>query len=250
MPLQNFSLLYWEEHTACLGWLFTVIITSLYHHNHFTALFPEPPGWACAIRTNQWPTSINPLIFTPDALPAASLPIYPGLGQAHEYAGLHTRWRGYFDLTLSNKQKKKTKQQHRWLLNYNTTEVASSAAIVKEANPSVQPFTDDCSSLATWVSDFVDCTVFCNVATWQHQITSNICIITFRMRHSRDEMYIGHGRLCVCVCLSLAAFPHYCMDPDVTWGKGRGALELCTNGRISNRCTGFVAMTTYMYVSL
>jgi len=34
----------------------------------------------------------------------------------------------------------------------------------------------------------------------------------------------GHGRLCVCVfvcvsvCLSLAAFPHYCTDPDVTWG--------------------------------
>jgi len=26
----------------------------------------------------------------PDALPAATLPIYPGLGQAQEYAGLHT----------------------------------------------------------------------------------------------------------------------------------------------------------------
>ena len=24
------------------------------------------------------------------------------------------------------------------------------------------------------------------------------------------------------VCLSLAAFPHYCTDPDVTWGNGRG----------------------------
>jgi len=35
------------------------------------------------------PPSI-PLIFTPDALPAATLPIYPGLGQAQEYAGLHT----------------------------------------------------------------------------------------------------------------------------------------------------------------
>ena len=30
----------------------------------------------------------------------------------------------------------------------------------------------------------------------------------------------GHSRLCV--CLSLAAFPLYCMDPDVTWGNGRG----------------------------
>jgi len=26
-----------------------------------------------------------------DALPAATLPIYPGLGRAQEYAGLHTR---------------------------------------------------------------------------------------------------------------------------------------------------------------
>ena len=33
-------------------------------------------------------------------------------------------------------------------------------------------------------------------------------------------MYSGHGRLCV--CLSIAAFPHYCMDPDVSWGNSRG----------------------------
>jgi len=32
-------------------------------------------------------------------------------------------------------------------------------------------------------------------------------------------MYIGHGHLCV--CLSLAVFPHYCMDLDVTWGNVR-----------------------------
>jgi len=30
--------------------------------------------------------------------------------------------------------------------------------------------------------------------------------------------------VCVHVCLSLASLPHYCMDPDVTWGKGRGCL--------------------------
>jgi len=35
-------------------------------------------------------------------------------------------------------------------------------------------------------------------------------------------MYSGHARLCV--CLSLVAFPHYCTDPDVTWGNGRGAV--------------------------
>jgi len=47
-----------------------------------------------------------------------------------------------------------------------------------------------------------------------------MCFITFHVRHSRGKMYGGHGRLCV--CLSLAAFLHYCMDPDVTWGNGRG----------------------------
>jgi len=29
---------------------------------------------------------------------------------------------------------------------------------------------------------------------------------------------------CVCLFLSLAAFPHHCTDPDVTWGNGRGCL--------------------------
>jgi len=41
-------------------------------------------------------------------------------------------------------------------------------------------------------------------------------MITVGVRRSRGEMYSGHGRLCV--CLSLAVFPHYCTDPDVTWG--------------------------------
>jgi len=40
-------------------------------------------------------------------------------------------------------------------------------------------------------------------------------MITVGVRRSRGEMYSGHGRLCV--CLSLAAFPYYCTDPDVTW---------------------------------
>jgi len=38
-------------------------------------------------------------------------------------------------------------------------------------------------------------------------------------------MYIGHG--CLCVCLSLAAFPHYCMDPDVTWRNVGGVPSSC-----------------------
>jgi len=32
----------------------------------------------------------------PDALTAVTLPIYTGLGQAHEYDGLHTPWLGSY----------------------------------------------------------------------------------------------------------------------------------------------------------
>jgi len=28
--------------------------------------------------------------------------------------------------------------------------------------------------------------------------------------------------VCLSACLSLAAFPHYCTEPGVTWGNGRG----------------------------
>jgi len=47
-------------------------------------------GGRYSTRNNQQSTSINPPIFTPDALLATNLPIYPGLGKAQEYAGLHT----------------------------------------------------------------------------------------------------------------------------------------------------------------
>ena len=42
------------------------------------------------------------------------------------------------------------------------------------------------------------------------------------MSRRRREMYCGHARLCV--HLFLAAFPHYCTDPDVTLGNGRGPV--------------------------
>ena len=49
-----------------------------------------------------------------------------------------------------------------------------------------------------------------------------LSFITVRVRRSRGEMYIGHGRLCVCVCVCVClSVPHYCTDPDVTWGNGR-----------------------------
>jgi len=44
-----------------------------------------------------------------------------------------------------------------------------------------------------------------------------LAIITFRVIRRRREMYSGYGRLCLYV---LAAFPHYCTDPDVAWGNG------------------------------
>jgi len=46
-----------------------------------------------------------------------------------------------------------------------------------------------------------------------------------RVRCSRGEIYILVTAvcvsLCVSVCLPLAAFPHYCTDPDVTWENDR-----------------------------
>jgi len=46
----------------------------------------DNPGGRHSIKTNQHQSPY----FTPDALPVATLQIYPGLGQAQEYAGLHT----------------------------------------------------------------------------------------------------------------------------------------------------------------
>jgi len=37
-----------------------------------------------------------------------------------------------------------------------------------------------------------------------------------------DTKCIVVTRVYVCVCLSTAACPHYCMDLNVPWGSGRG----------------------------
>ena len=48
-------------------------------------------------------------------------------------------------------------------------------------------------------------------------------IITFRVRRSGGEIYSGHGRLCVCVCLSVPRrIPTLLHGPDVTWENGSG----------------------------
>ena len=54
------------------------------------------------------------------------------------------------------------------------------------------------------------------------------CYISRESSTTRNVVYIAHARLCVSlsvclsVCLSLAPCPYYCMDPEVTWGNGRG----------------------------
>jgi len=50
-------------------------------------------------------------------------------------------------------------------------------------------------------------------------------LITFCVSRRRRKMYCGYARLCVCVsvCLSAAACPHYCTDAYVTSAdSGRG----------------------------
>jgi len=44
-------------------------------------------------------------------------------------------------------------------------------------------------------------------------------MVTFHRRQTDTHMDTA---VCVFVCLFLAAFPHYCTDPDVTWGNGSG----------------------------
>jgi len=65
----------------------------------------DNPGGRHSIWTNQQSTSINSPIFTLDALPVATLPIYPGLGQAQEYAGLHTPVAWFFSNPMHTVQR-------------------------------------------------------------------------------------------------------------------------------------------------
>ena len=48
----------------------------------------------------------------------------------------------------------------------------------------------------------------------------HICLINYISRESKTTRNVMWSR--TSVCLSAAACPHYCTDPDVTWGNGRG----------------------------
>jgi len=47
-----------------------------------------------------------------------------------------------------------------------------------------------------------------------------LCYISCELQMTRTVYW---SCACLCVCLSLAACPHCCMHPDVTWGNGRGS---------------------------
>ena len=85
--------------------------------------------------------------------------------------------------------------------------------------------------------------------------TGNL-LATFCVSRTRRTMYCGHARMCVCVCvsvclcvcLSAAVRPHYCTDPDVTWGTGRGcplAVHYCADLQSVHRlrCYGNITRT-------
>jgi len=59
--------------------------------------------------------------------------------------------------------------------------------------------------------------------TWVDQY--NGCKMVVRVSRRPREMYCGHARLCVCLsilCVCPRLHAHYCTEPDVTWGNGRG----------------------------
>ena len=56
--------------------------------------------------------------------------------------------------------------------------------------------------------------------TRTHTETEFLLHFAWVIDHEKCIMVTCH--VCVSVCLSAAVGPHYCTDPDVTWGSGRG----------------------------
>jgi len=55
----------------------------------------------------------------------------------------------------------------------------------------------------------------CDLSNYFDHLLQFACVVD-------DAKCIVVTRVCVSVCLSAAACPHYCTDPAVTWGSGRG----------------------------
>ena len=49
----------------------------------------------------------------------------------------------------------------------------------------------------------------------------HLCNYISHESQTKSNVLWSRASVCVCVCLSAAACPHYCTDPDVTWGSGR-----------------------------
>jgi len=54
-----------------------------------------------------------------------------------------------------------------------------------------------------------------------HQLVSYKGYYISRESQTTRNVLWSRASVCVCVCLSAAACPHYCTDPSVTLGSGR-----------------------------
>ena len=75
-----------------------------------------------------------------------------------------------------------------------------------------------------------------------------VCLVTFCVSRIDDAKCIVVTRVCVSVCLFAAVRPHYCMDPDVTWRRGRGCplvVHYCADLQSVDgfRCYGNITRT-------
>ena len=57
------------------------------------------------------------------------------------------------------------------------------------------------------------------ISDWILSLT--IYYISRESKTTRNVLW-SRASVCLSVCLSAAACPHYCTDPDATWGSGRG----------------------------
>ena len=82
-------------------------------------------------------------------------------------------------------------------------------------------------------------------------VSDTAAFVTFGVRHSRGEMCIGHGRLCVCLSVP-RRIPTLLHGPKCNLGEWEGVPSSCVQPYWADLQSvhGFRAMTTYTYVSL
>jgi len=94
------------------------------------------------------------------------------------------------------------------------------------------------------------CDVICSSTP---HVSTLVCIHSLGLAHVfllhfawvvDDAKCIVVTSVCVSVCLSAAVRPHYCTDPDVTWGRGRGCRLIVHCWTDLQSAHGCVAMAT------